>query len=93
LIFDHKNYQPQNNEESVLDCLLRHEVNIDYSCKSGTCQSCMLRSLQGDIDTNAQRGLKATAIGQGFFLPANKKRVRLTKLVSLTMSYFLVMQD
>lgn len=72
MIFDNTDYQP-HDDESVLECLLRHGVEIDYSCKSGNCQSCILKSLQGDIDTNSQRGLKPTAIEQGFFFACQQK--------------------
>ncbi len=72
MIFNKTNYQPTSNE-SVLECLLRHDVNIDYSCKTGNCQSCMLKSTQGEIDKAAQKGLKSTAIEQGFFLACQQK--------------------
>ena len=65
--FSGTEYQAQD-DESVLECLLRHNVKMDYSCKTGNCQSCMLKSTQGQINTKAQVGLKPTAIQQGFFL-------------------------
>jgi NAD(P)H-flavin reductase/ferredoxin len=67
LKFNNSSFQPQANE-SVLDCLLRHGQDVDFSCKSGSCQACLLKALKGDVDTDAQRGLKVTAIEQGHFL-------------------------
>ena len=72
MIFNNTNYQPQGNE-SVLECLLRHDVQIDYSCKSGNCQTCLLKSIQGEIECKAQNKLKSTAITQGFFLACQQK--------------------
>lgn len=46
--------------ESVLQCLLRHEVSINYSCQSGACQSCLLRVIGGDVPAKAQAGLRET---------------------------------
>jgi len=54
--------------ESVLDLLLRHDQLISYSCKSGNCQSCLLKSLTGEVIPAAQRGLKSTLVAQGYFL-------------------------
>ena len=76
MIFNNKNYQPTGNE-SLLECLLRYDVQVDYSCKTGNCQSCMLKSTQGEIDKDAQKGLKSTAIEQGFFLACQQKAERI----------------
>ncbi len=67
MIFAEKKLTPLDGE-SVLDCLLRHAVPVDHSCKSGNCQSCLLKLSSGKIDPGAQKGLKPTAIKQGFFL-------------------------
>lgn len=65
--FNKQQLEPQAGE-SVLDLLLRHNQQISYSCKSGNCQSCLVKSLQGDIEPTAQRGLKSTLISQGCFM-------------------------
>ncbi len=57
-----------NENETVLDCLLRHKEKVSHSCKSGNCQSCMLKSNDHSISKKAQKGLKVTAIEQGYFL-------------------------
>lgn len=57
-----------NPDESVLDGLLRHDVQLNYSCKNGVCQSCMLRAIDTDIPETSQKGLKSTLRDQGYFL-------------------------
>lgn len=46
--------------ESVLSCLLRHDVPITYSCRSGACQSCLLKVVGGDVPPKSQGGLRET---------------------------------
>ncbi|MCX7125143.1 MAG: 2Fe-2S iron-sulfur cluster-binding protein, partial [Gammaproteobacteria bacterium] len=38
-----KTYTLYDNE-SVLDCLIRHGVDYPNSCRSGVCQSCLIKS-------------------------------------------------
>ena len=45
------------NDESVLNALLRAGLNPAFSCKSGSCQTCMLQAESGDIPERAQRVL------------------------------------
>jgi NAD(P)H-flavin reductase/ferredoxin len=54
--------------ESVLDCLLRSGVSISYSCRSGVCQSCLVKATKGTVPEQAQAGLKDTLRAQGYFL-------------------------
>lgn len=55
-------------EETVLDAFLRHDVEVPYACKKGTCHSCMLRCTDSLPPENAQKGLRDTLKTQGFFL-------------------------
>ncbi len=55
--------------ETVLDALLRHGAPVPYSCKKGTCQTCLLRRTDGQPPNSAQRGLGQTLREQGYFLP------------------------
>ncbi|MCC6794631.1 MAG: 2Fe-2S iron-sulfur cluster binding domain-containing protein [Candidatus Hydrogenedentes bacterium] len=54
--------------ESVLDCLLRHGIALSHSCKSGVCQSCIVRATSGEIPAKAQSGLRDTLRAQGYAL-------------------------
>lgn len=63
----------QNNfacqpDETVLDALLREDINLSYACKKGTCHSCMVRSTDVTPPPSAQSGLKNTLIKQNYFL-------------------------
>ena len=54
--------------ESVLDALLREDIDIPYACREGVCQSCMMRSLDGAPPAAAQKGLKDVLKHQNHFL-------------------------
>ena len=60
-------YEPGPGE-TVLDCLLRNGVSASYSCRSGVCQSCLVKGSQGTIPERAQAGVKDTLRAQGYFL-------------------------
>ena len=42
--------------ESVLTGLLRDGVDVPYGCKTGVCQSCMMKSEHSDVPRDAQKG-------------------------------------
>lgn len=67
------NYQgksiPLAQGETVLEALLRSGVKAAHSCRSGTCQSCLLRCTEGTPPEESQQGLKQTLRIQGYFLP------------------------
>jgi NAD(P)H-flavin reductase len=54
--------------ESVLDVLLRQGAEIPYSCRKGTCLTCMLVATDGDIPDAANGILKPTERALGLFL-------------------------
>lgn len=56
------------DNETVLDGLLRHDAKVSYSCKSGSCGSCMLQAREGTVPARAQAGLKDSWTAQGYFL-------------------------
>ena len=57
-----------DTDESVLDALIREDVGISYSCKKGTCHSCLSRSIDNAPPETAQKGLKDTQKRQNYFL-------------------------
>lgn len=65
--FDSNDYSCEENE-SVLDALTRHGVSIPHSCKSGLCQSCLMRSEKGNLPQASQKGLKPNQQAQNYFL-------------------------
>lgn len=54
--------------ETVLDALLRENVDIPHACRQGACQSCMIRSLDEAPPPAAQNGLKDVLRQRQFFL-------------------------
>jgi len=56
------------DNESVLDCLLREQLSVPHSCKSGVCQSCIMQATDGEIPEKAQVGLKPTFKQRKLFL-------------------------
>lgn len=65
--FNNISYTCSENE-TVLDVLLAHEVAVPSSCRSGLCQTCMMRAVKGTPPGAAQKGLKDTLKAQNYFL-------------------------
>lgn len=55
-------------DETLLDCLLRNEQDISYACRSGVCQSCLIKVTRGAVDEKASAGLKDTLRADGYVL-------------------------
>lgn len=54
--------------ETLLDGLLAYEAEVPFGCKTGTCQSCLLKCTEGHIPESAQKGLREAQKINGFFL-------------------------
>jgi len=67
IVFEGQEYQAEDNE-SVLDCLIRHDVSVNYSCRAGVCQSCMMMMEEGTPSEASQKGLKDALKAQNYFL-------------------------
>ena len=68
IAFDDRSFAVESGE-TVLDALLRQGVDASYSCKSGACQSCLMRVEEGVPPQASQAGLKASLKSRGYFLP------------------------
>lgn len=66
--FEGKRY-PLLEGETVLSGLLRGGATTSFSCKKGTCQSCMLEATRGDPGAQSRQGLRPDLRAQGYFLP------------------------
>ncbi len=55
--------------ETVLQGLLRAEIDIPYSCGNGLCLTCISKVEQGNVPADSQIGIKDTLRAQGYFLP------------------------
>ena len=61
---------PASGAETVLEALQRHGVEVPFSCKKGTCHSCVLRHLGGQPPpAEALPTLGETSRALGYFLP------------------------
>lgn len=67
LSYKQQNYICQENE-TVLDTLLRENLNIAYGCRQGVCQSCIMRSVNTNPPATAQQGLRENQKQQKHFL-------------------------
>jgi NAD(P)H-flavin reductase len=67
--------------ETVLDALLRGGAEISYSCRTGSCQTCALRTADAQVPEHAQGQLRPTLRAQGYFLACQwRPRTDLTLL-------------
>ncbi len=55
--------------ETALDALIRGGSNHPFSCRKGSCQTCLARALEGTPPAQAQRGLRSALVSTGHFLP------------------------
>lgn len=58
-----------NADETVLECLIRHENSPPSACRSGLCHTCMMKAASGKPPESSQNGLKETLRHQNYFLP------------------------
>lgn len=54
--------------ETVLAALLRHRVEMGFSCRQGSCQACVMQRLDGDVPADAQGGLDSAVAARQYFL-------------------------
>ncbi|CNK46597.1 CDP-6-deoxy-delta-3%2C4-glucoseen reductase [Yersinia enterocolitica] len=62
-------------EESmtILDSALENNINIEYSCKDGTCGSCKARLISGEVEQDNNTSLTNEDISNGFILTCCSK--------------------
>lgn len=62
-------------DETVLNALLRAGIDVPFSCKAGSCQTCLLQCLEGEMPERSQRGLSDTLRAKAYFMPCRCKPV------------------
>ncbi len=80
VLFEGQSYEADG--QSVLDCLTARGHAVPHSCRSGICQSCLMRAVKGKVPATAQAGLKPSLVERNFFLacqciPAHDLEVQL----------------
>lgn len=75
IIFNGKQYSCKSNE-TVLECLVRSGERVNYGCRSGVCQTCLLKANK-DNENNYpllnQAGLSEQKVASGYFLACQTK--------------------
>lgn len=59
---------PCKPDETVLETLLRENIQVPNGCRQGLCQACLMRSLDNSPPVSAQVGLRDTLQKQNYFL-------------------------
>jgi ferredoxin-NADP reductase/ferredoxin len=72
ITFDNHRY-PLGEQESVLEGLTRHGLPIPSSCRSGICQTCLMRAVDKAPPVEAQKGLKPSLRERNHFLACQCK--------------------
>ena len=58
-----------HDDESVLDALLRVGLDVPFSCKGGSCHTCLMQCTEGKVPPEAQNGLSEHLTRMHYFLP------------------------
>jgi len=56
------------DNETVLNALLRCGIDVPFGCRTGVCQSCIMQAEHSSIIPAAQKGLREVQKQQGYFL-------------------------
>jgi NAD(P)H-flavin reductase/ferredoxin len=67
ILYKENRYELQQ-KETVLECLERNGHSVMSSCRSGICQSCLMKADSENIPAPAQKGLREAQVKQGHFL-------------------------
>lgn len=57
------------DNESLLQAWLRQGIAAKFSCRGGSCHTCMLRCVSGTLPPRAQHGIAPHLQEKGYFLP------------------------
>ena len=67
ITYQGKDY-PAQDDETVLDTLRRNGVAVPFSCRAGSCHTCMLHCQSGDAPERSQKDLKPALKKLNYFL-------------------------
>ncbi|MCW9056248.1 MAG: FAD-binding oxidoreductase [Gammaproteobacteria bacterium] len=68
IIFRNKKHECRDNE-TVLDALQRQGVEMSFSCRKGSCQTCVLKCVSGQLPEESQNNLRPALVNNGYFMP------------------------
>lgn len=58
----------ERGEASVLECLTNNDIPVPSSCRSGICQTCLMKAVSGEVPERARQGLSDTLKAQNYFM-------------------------
>jgi ferredoxin len=61
------------SEESLLEAMERKGIAVPYSCREGSCGSCMGKLLEGKVEMEVTDALSAKEIERGYILTCQAK--------------------
>jgi ring-1,2-phenylacetyl-CoA epoxidase subunit PaaE len=67
-LYGEKHELEAEDDETVLDTALRHNVDAPYACMSGTCNSCQAKVLEGTAEMEGAEALTDDEIDDGEIL-------------------------
>ena len=56
------------SDQSILDAVLDHNMDIPYACKGGVCCTCRAKLISGKVDQQVSYGLEPEEIEDGYIL-------------------------
>lgn len=74
IVYKDTTYECHENE-NILEALMRQGMEIQFSCKKGTCKTCKSKVLEGEIPEGAHGGLDDHLIENKIILPCITKPI------------------
>ena len=68
ILFRNRKYQCRD-DETLLEALQRQGVEMSFSCRKGSCQTCMLKCVAGQLPDKSQMNLRSALVNDGYFMP------------------------
>jgi Delta7-sterol 5-desaturase len=62
-----------NENETILESLIRQEITVPYACKKGNCGTCKCQLINGEVDTKPSRAITEEEIASGLILICQSK--------------------
>ncbi|MBV1874875.1 MAG: 2Fe-2S iron-sulfur cluster binding domain-containing protein [Gammaproteobacteria bacterium] len=68
ITYNETKYECRENE-TVLDCFIRHGVKVPFSCRGGVCRVCLMKSDGEAVPVAAKEGIRPDLLDKNYFLP------------------------
>lgn len=68
IIFRNREYECRDTE-TVLESLQRQGIEMSFSCRKGSCQTCLLKCVSGKPPEESQKDLRPVLVNNGYFMP------------------------